>query len=319
MRLPTITCRCGREIISAEFEQGTERSLAPQATSYASCLRKCTHCGYGFSNANTNDMTKLASYLREPFAGIPDEIIDGHDCALAEALNVRNRRSKVNKLASINSEDHVTWTVFRFLQMGHAITPALAAANVLPSLDAQQIEPTMLLWGSPIPLVPAGTDLRQRLENLCDSLGENPVSRSEPDVILDFAKGGIVFIEVKLHSQNDWKPADYKGEDGTSKWDKYLVNTNAFRDVDATRDSGLYELTRNWRLAWELADGRPMCVINLGPAKLNKGLSKWLDSLARDARHQFLFLSWATMIGTMKERPQWFANYLIQRRVIETP
>jgi hypothetical protein len=61
---------------------------------------------------------------------IPIEVNDGLDTTLAEALNMRNRPSKRNAFCSASSEDAVTWTVFRGLdvigrlaRVAQAITP----------------------------------------------------------------------------------------------------------------------------------------------------------------------------------------------------
>ena len=108
-RLPSITCPDCRQPISSRDGLNT----AP--LKYADCLRQCEPCGNGFSNKNTDKVEQLTIILRDPFSHVPALITEGWEDVFAQALNETNRKSKHAKIASLNSEDHVTWTVFRYL------------------------------------------------------------------------------------------------------------------------------------------------------------------------------------------------------------
>lgn len=321
MKLPEIVCECGCVVESEEYASEPKQEGAPMATTYEICLRRCERCGIGYSNAQTEDVSKLTQILRDPFSGIPPRIAEGAMLTLENAFNVQNRPSKKGKFSSMNSEDHVTWVIFRHLQLEGRLAAALASCEALPSLEAGGVEPKLLLWGAPVPKGDsAGAAVQDGLEKVCDAVGENKKSRSEPDVILDCGRAGVVFIEVKLRSANDLKPADYRGRDGTNKWDKYLRGTRAFRNGEAARESGFYELTRNWRLAWDLAGDRPMCLVNLGPATLNEGepgakLNRWVQTLSQDERHRFRSVVWPRLLEAMQSTPPWLADYLRHRGV----
>jgi hypothetical protein len=282
---------------------------------YASCLRRCEDCGFGFSNARTAEIDRLTIVYRNPFGNIPDYIAAGHDEVLRQALNRINRPAKLLKFTSSRSEDHLTWTVFRHLQL------AQEAGKVVGRLGIDfwgnpDVDPALLLWGCPLPpLNEAGKAVHGRLIQVLDRLGENPQRRSEPDVILDYEERGIIFIEVKHGSPNDVKPADYKG------WRTYLSKTDAFLDAGGVCQTGFYELARNWRIAWDLAGDRPMALINLGPGELFQGANQsklltFSETLNQGESRRFLTISWRRFFDAMPPCPPWLRDYLDNRRVV---
>jgi hypothetical protein len=311
-RLPAVHCpTCKRWLESDEFTPNA-RGGAYRASGYESCLRRCQACGIGLSNANTDDLERLTVIYRDPFAGLQAWVKEGWDETLEQALNANHRPAKRTEFASSNSEDHVTWTVFRFLQNAGALGQTLRRVGI--GADAGEAgEPLLLLWGVPLPSGdPSAAAIRDRLIGVLDHIGEHPRSRSEPDVILNFGRAGVVLIEVKRGSANDTKPAAYAG------WDKYLKDTPAFRDAGRARQIGLYELARNWRIGWDLAGGRPLTLVNLGPAGLFEGqpgadLLQFRECLNRAGGQQFEAVTWGTLLGAVEDKPDWFAAYVCQR------
>ncbi|MFZ5448932.1 MAG: hypothetical protein ACOZFS_09890 [Thermodesulfobacteriota bacterium] len=281
---------------------------------YASCLRRCEDCGFGFSNARTAEIDRLTIVYRNPFGNIPDYIAAGHDEVLRQALNRINRSAKLLKFTSSKSEDHLTWTVFRYLQLTQEMGKAVGRLGI-DFMDIFSVEPTLLLWGCPLPpQEEVGKAIQEKLIQVLDRLGENPQRRSEPDVILDYGERGIIFIEVKHGSPNDTKPAKYQG------WRKYLRNTVAFRDTGSVRRTGFYELARNWRIAWDLAGDRPMALINLGPGELFQGTSQsklvaFTETLDQGESRRFVIVSWRQFLDAMPPCPPWLRGYLDNRRV----
>jgi hypothetical protein len=255
---------------------------------------------------------RLTVIYRDPFAGVPASIADGHAAALAQALNVLNRRAKRGKFASLTSEDHVTWTIFRRLQAEGQFGNALARAGV-EFATGLSVEPTLLLWGVPIPQTTAGAAVQARLVQVLDAIKENPDRRSEPDVILDCGEAGVVFVEVKFRSRNDSKP-------GYGGWNKYVEATEAFTDAGQAKASALYELARNWRIAWDVAGGRPMALVNLGPPALFTGdvaapLVTFASSLSLTATRQFLTTTWQSLLGSLADHPEWLRRYAAARGI----
>jgi hypothetical protein len=124
--------------------------------------------------------------------------------------------------------------------------------------------PILLLWGTPVGGDARGEEIRKRLMDLCANLQESANSFSEPDVIIDLGRDGVVFIEVKYRSGNDFRPVNYGG------WTRYNLRQLSWH-FENVKASGCYELARNWCLLKGLAVERPACLVNLGPAKLFLG------------------------------------------------
>lgn len=242
-KLPLIFCPgCKQPVYSREYTPN-RKGGANTASAYDTCLRQCGACGYGFSNANTDQIEKLTIIYRDPFRNVPSSIADGWETTLGRALNRANRAAKRVKFASSNSEDHVTWTVFRYLQLQKEIRPVLSNLGSEISKNAID-EPAMLLWGVPVPPNdPKAQFLQGHLVRILETLGESPRFYSEPDVILEFGEKGVIFIEMKVGSPNDKKQPSYGG------WERYIKDKVVFGDTRKLKECGLYELARNWRIA----------------------------------------------------------------------
>jgi hypothetical protein len=249
----------------------------------------------GFSNAKA--VERVVVIAQSPFANLPEDICAGLDEALENSLNEGTREKKRKRLTSWNSEDHLTWVIFRYLQLRGQLRVALARAGVSFAPNAPS-DPTVLFWGSPLPAADhTGKALRAMIESIEVSLDEGCRERSEPDVILDFGSRGVVFVEAKLRSDNDATPADY------ANWPKYFKDSPPFKSTEAVRQSGHYQLARNWRLAWALAGGRSMALVNLGQDILFTGkenrrrLDQFKSGLATSETSQFVEATWKEIIG----------------------
>lgn len=287
---------------------GVNLSSPPSAaTCYEDCLRRCEVCGVGASNAaNPETVTYIH---RSPLENIPAEIRHGVEHALSMALNVRNRPSKLTRFGFSTSEDAVTWVVFAYLLRSGQLGDALRHAKIVAG---PANPPTLLLWGAPVDDTGIGAALRTRLQTLCGRLNEDSQSFSEPDVIIDFGTGGLVFIEVKYLSGNDTKPHDYPG------WVRYFPEAGLPWDESGIKASGCYELARNWRLLNGLAEGRPAALVNLGPARLFLGaegarLDRFVAALGEDTRSRFAKVIWPDLLASVQNAPNWFEDYCRDR------
>lgn len=304
-KLPALTCwGCGRLIESREYGPNTSGGR-PRATDYGSCLRKCEACGFGYSNAETNDIHALTVIYRDPFWDVPRFIAEGYEKALGSAPNEANRAAKLQKFSSSNSEDHVTWTIFRHLVETGGMGET---ARQLGMADAAQ-GPAVFLWG--VPITPENSARRELIAEL-ERLGERPERRSEPDVILDFNASGLVFIEVKLRSSNDTADADQ------AHWNRYVEGSDAFTDGKKARETGLYELTRNWRILYDLAGSRPATLVNLGPSDLSVGrngerIASFESALATNRTRRFMKISWDEFLNAIPNKPVWLRRYVQER------
>jgi len=313
-KLENITCPKCCKTIESEAYTPNKKGGAFAATSFDACLRRCNECGIGFSNAqNPSSVVKI---YHNPLDNIPSEVHDGALESLSTAINILNRENKVKKFGFETSEDAVTWTVFNYLKQKRFLCESLKLSGV-DWLIQKDIEPTVLLWGVPVPGTERrGIDIRKNLSTILDQIGEDPQKYSEPDAILDFGDIGIVVIEVKYRSPNDM--LDKK----SPKWEKYLRNNSAFGDIIGVKKSGYYELARNWRIAWELAGGRSMALLNLGPDSIFKGnagqkireFSKWLR---QKNTQKFIDVTWTRFFEGVSVHPQWFDRYLKERNLLE--
>ena len=177
-------------------------------------------------------------------------------------------------------------------------------------LISANIEPTILLWGVPVPITDMrGIDIQKSLTTILNKIGENPQKYSEPDVILDFGDISVVLIEVKYRSRNDTL------NEKSPKWQKYHHNSSAFADIKGVKKTGYYELARNWRIAWDLAGGRSMAIISLGPDSLFKGddgkkISEFNKCLRQDKTCKFVDMTWTRLFEGTSDHSKWFDRYL---------
>jgi len=273
---------------------------------YKDCLRRCDACGVGYSNARENPTT----IYKDPLKNIPVEAREGVEMVLAQTLNEKSRVTKRRRFGFSTSEDAVTWVVFSFLALHAPLGLSGLGQRLLHFPNAGK--PTLLLWGAPVPADSAGSELRARLVEVLDSIGEDKKRRSEPDVVLDYGPAGLAFIEVKLHAGNDVaKLAD------AVKFDRYVMNTSAVVVPTAVKSSQMYELARNWRIGWDLAGQPPFRLVNLGPSSLftqSERLDSFEKGLAISTARRFLRLTWSSLLGDVASDlgglPEWLEYWL---------
>jgi hypothetical protein len=313
-KLDNLTCpQCGQLIESEEY-MPNKRGGASTATSFNSCLRQCDQCGIGFSNAKNPD--SVVKIYRNPLGNIPREVQDGARETLAKSLNKINKNNKKVKFGFETSEDAVTWTVFSYLQKDQIICESLKVLDI-EWLNRVPKEPSLLLWGVPVPNDDMrGIETRNKLIKVLNEIGEDPKKFSEPDVILDFGDLGIVIIEVKYRSPNDVLNRN------SPKWDKYILETDAFLNSNGVKESGYYELARNWRITWDLAAGGSMALLNLGLDSIFKGndgkkIREFGKCLKQNKTHKFVDVTWTGFLEGVSDNPKWFDRYLKVRDLLE--
>jgi hypothetical protein len=284
-----------------------------QAQNWLDCVRRCTTCEIGVSNAQDNPTIIFNNRL----LNVPMEVRDGLLDALGLALNVRNREIKKTKFGFSTSEDALTWTLFKFLNDSGQLTRVLRIAG-LPIPDGVSRHEALLLWGVPIPLNrdtnPGGWELRRSLEIISNRLGEDPNSRTEPDVLIDFGSLGVFIIEVKHKSGTSLKDVWYAG------WDRYFPANSPLSYAAAMRASRCYELARNWNFGLELTakTHRPFTLAYLGPDSLFTGdgetvLGTFENCLPTQGSARFEKIRWNTLLGAIADPPEWLVRYFEAR------
>jgi len=265
--------------------------------------------------SNTQKSDSVVKIHLNPLDNIPTEVHEGALVTLSNALNQFNRENKRKKFAFETSEDAVTWTVFNYLNQKRFLSESLKLSS-LDWLIQKDIEPTILLWGVPVPGAERrGIDIKKNLIMILNKIWEDPQKYSEPDVILDFEDIGVVLIEVKYRSRNDTL------NEKSPKWEKYVHNSIAFADIAGVKKTGYYELARNWRIAWDLSGERSMALINLGPESIfknnaGKKISEFSKCLRQNKTCKFVDTTWKRLFGATSDHPQWFDKYLKERSLL---
>jgi hypothetical protein len=275
------------------------------AASFEDCLRRCVTCGIGFSNARTAPVRIVAA----PEKAVPPDVRDGLLTTLGLAVNKTNAKNKRAKFGFITSEDALTWTAFRRLQLRECLRATLHSAGIIQSSRGD--EPALLLWGAPVPDDDArAVALSMKLEDVSIVITEDSRRRTEPDVVLDFGAEGIVLVEVKHRSGNHVSARGH--------WDRYL-NAACFNDLRRAEQCGLYELVRNWRFAHDIAADRPFALVNLGPERLfrSPALDAFGQSLAAAGRGRFVKLAWNRLVSAPCVRnDEMLCRFLEERGVL---
>ncbi len=275
---------------------------------WTDCLRRCEPCQIGFSNAQLNP-TIIHGPPQD--RNVPLDVRAGAQEALNCALNLRNQENKLTKFGYCpSSEDALTWTVFKFLHDSNQLTRSLRLIG-LPLPGSDDPPRATLLWGVPIPFDlqanPDGWVLRSKLISISNWLCEDPLYRTEPDVVIDLGDSGIIIIEVKHRSRTDTKAPGHSG------WSNYYPEGSPFPA------SQCYELARNWRFGLELALSlrRPFSLVYLGPHGLFRDdaalLAGFEACLANDAMTRYRSLCWDAFLGAIADRPNWFVQYIRSR------
>src|SRR5690242_92976 len=126
--LPALSCPVCGELLRAR----PGRRVRP--ATWRDCLRRCTDCRAGYSNARTGPTV----LFDDPRMNVPAEVRGGVLDTLAQALNVRNRREKRIKFGFSTSEDALTWTVFTHLHDSAQLVEALRRAGLaLPAVASR--------------------------------------------------------------------------------------------------------------------------------------------------------------------------------------
>ncbi len=171
---------------------------------------------------------------------------------LAGVMSVKRE----SRMARDNSEDAVTWNVFRYLERTNLLSRFLSSFADHVVKDAK-----LIYWSYSQEDQGTWPDLMRSREEFC----EDPKRSSEPDLIA-VSERAIFWIEAKLTASNKTTPSNplaVKGYlTGGGEWHR-RVFTNDFKPIAIL--SKLYELYRFWLLGtWAASQaGRDFYLINL--------------------------------------------------------
>lgn len=210
------------------------------------------------------------------------------DLDLLEALKIVKRESRI---ARDNSEDALTWNVFRYLENISAVTNLLSQITQVHYNHSE-----LIYWSYSSKTKGAWPELNKARKEF----GENLSRSSEPDLIAVTDKT-LFFIEAKLTATNNTFPSN------PNNHKKYLMGGNEWHKQTFVSDFSTvaiqakkYELFRFWLLGSWLAKkmGLDFYLINLVRAQQERDIEAVFGSHIRAGRErQFKRLSWEEIYG----------------------
>ncbi|HNT90476.1 MAG: hypothetical protein BWY08_00755 [Bacteroidetes bacterium ADurb.Bin174] len=206
------------------------------------------------------------------------------DLELLEEIKKAKRESRIER---DNSEDSLTWNVFRYLENTNQLASLLSHFGHVSHFDAD-----LIYWSYSLKLKGPWQELkRARYE-----FGESQARGSEPDLIALTDKS-LYFIEAKLTATNNTSPSDKNNRK------KYLTGGNGwykqvFRsDFDTVAiQAKKYELFRFWLLGSWLAKeiNRNFCLINIVLSERDKDIEeRFIPHIIQvEGQRQFKRITW---------------------------
>lgn len=205
-----------------------------------------------------------------------------------------------------NSEDAVTWNVFRFLERNRLLATFLGRFHN-GSLDDLEV----IYWS----YSPSQRDVWSELEKARAEFGETPQRASEPDLIVR-SDNALFFIEAKLTApiRQDFNENHSKEEKDErvkrySKHDEYLS-----RSVQEIIDAGYYQLMRFWLIGSWIAGNENLDFYLVSLVRKNEEediVSEFGKFIAQNEKRKFMRITWedihdlistADMTGDDKDR-----------------
>lgn len=208
---------------------------------------------------------------------------DKEDLALLHSISGVKRESR---MGFDNSEDALSWNIFRFLEKEGLLNNFIARL-----INGAAVDPQLIYWSY-------SQEENQTLSILCDARKEFelvPEKGSEPDLIVKCGNA-LIFIEAKLTAVNNTTPTNDKVEQkyvsgGNKWWDEVFVSS--FDEI--ARQKKKYELARFWLLGTWMAQklGIDFYLVNLVPAEKERNIvQQFSPHIKQDKHRTFLRIAW---------------------------
>lgn len=218
---------------------------------------------------------------------------DEQDIALLESIKGVKRESR---MARDNSEDALSWNVFRYLEKrGHL-------SAILSCIIGRDLGKLQLVYWS---YSPSSHSVWPELTVARQEFGEQLQRSSEPDLIA-FNDKVILFIEAKFTASNETTPSDPENQK------KYVTGGNGWyhqvfaSDYDTiANDAQKYELLRYWLLgSWIAAQsGRDFLLVNLVRSEYEQDVEKLFGRhIKANAHRHFVRVTWEEIYQRTAEK-----------------
>ena len=204
-----------------------------------------------------------------------------------ELLDRIKKVKRESRMAWDNSEDAVSWNVFRFLERNNLIE------GCLESITGTSVKSAEVIYWSYSQREDTGWSLLDRVRR---EFGELEKRGSEPDIIISTDRV-LLFIEAKMTSGN--KPghsniaSSAAYQTGAGNW-----FSKVFRSDYESVAKDKYELMRFWLLGTWIAEqqGLDFRLINLVLSKREKDIeATFKRHIREDQRNRFLRVTWETI------------------------
>lgn len=187
-----------------------------------------------------------------------------------------------------NSEDAVTWAVFRYLEKERL------ASGFLGKLSGVMVErPKLIYWS----YSPSEQNAWSDLEKAREEFGERKKRGSEPDLIIK-SDNALFFIEAKLTANNETS-------DRPDNLKKYLIGGNGWYDTVFESDyqtiairERKYELLRFWLIGTWIAKQLDLdfYLVNLVLRRKEKNIeSIFKEHIKENPRRRFIRTTWESI------------------------
>ena len=217
---------------------------------------------------------------------------DEEDVALLKAVKKVKRESRISR---DNSEDALSWNVFRYLESSNLVAKLLSWAT-----QTEQHLVELMYWSYSQKDNGAWSELNKARKEF----GENLQRSSEPDLIA-LTDTALFFIEAKLTATNNTSPS------GSNNRTNYLTGGNKWHTKVFVSDfdkvaikAKKYELFRFWLLGSWLASqtGRDFYLINLVLSEREKEIEQQFSPhINKGINRQFIRVTWEDIYSFIAE------------------
>ena len=208
---------------------------------------------------------------------------DRADLDLFKMIRTVKRESRI---ARDNSEDAVTWNVFRFLERNNLVEKTLNSIIGVPLKSSE-----VIYWSYSQKENSSWSELNKAREEF----GEEIKRSSEPDVIIK-TDNTLLFIEAKLTAGNKTVPSDMSNSKKYENGGENLFSKVFKSDYKAIAiDEKKYELMRFWLLGTWIAkqQGLDFYLINLVLSEREKDIEEiFKRHLYENQRMKFIRITW---------------------------
>ena len=218
---------------------------------------------------------------------------EGPDLELLEEIRAVKRESR---MARDNSEDAVTWNVFRFLERNNLIEGFL---NLIIGTALRPAE--VIYWSYSQKENASWSELNKARKEF----GEEIERGSEPDIIIKTGTA-LFFVEAKLTAGNETKPSSTsnskKYETGGDGWFSEVFNSD-YKTVAIVEKK--YELLRFWLLGTWIAKQQDLdyYFINLVLSEREADIEDvFKRHIKENQRRRFLRVTWESIYQYISNR-----------------